>query len=183
LTKRLGSKMKNLSVCIAIIAIGLVFAPQCLSQRKNDAGFLSVRINKKLPAIFLVFEKTGVIKDASNRRQEKRTWFRLKNNSRWLIKLDASGGNKAVEDAQLYYEMLDDKGNIKVSRLCHVCSVIGLASGKSILFSVSSEEVSEASSFRIQFEYEWEDKIAVAPETEPSHYVYFYTRHLPSPKL
>lgn len=170
--------MKNLNFCVAVVVTCLILAPPTFGQRKNDTRPSSIRIDKKLPTIFLVFEKRGVIKADANRREEKRTWFRLKNNSRWLIKLDASGGNKAVEEAQLYYEMLDTKGNIRVSRTCHACSIIGLEPGGSILFSVSSEELAEVSAIRIQFEYEWEDKIAVAPEIEPSHYVYFYTRHL-----
>jgi hypothetical protein len=169
--------MKPILQLITVI-ICLALPSQAFPQGKVTVNPKSVRIDKKVPTIFIVLERVGTIKNVSGSGEEKRVWLRLKNNSRWLIKLDASGGDKAVEDARLYYEIVDVQRNIKVARTCHVCSIVGLASGKSILFSVPYQELAEGNSLRIQFEYEWEDGVSVAPAIEPVHFVYFYTRHL-----
>ena len=170
--------MKRISLLIAVIIVGLSLTSHTVGQKRSMISPESVRIDEKLPTVFLALERTGIFKDADDRIEERRVWLRLRNNSRWLIKLDASGGNKSVEDAKLYYDTLDGKGNIKESRACHVCSIVGLASGKSILFSVPYEEVAEAASLRIQFSYVWEDDLGVAPAIEPRHYVYFYSKNL-----
>lgn len=129
----------------------------------------AVHIDAKLPTVFIEFVRFEQPKD-----EAKLVWLRLKNNFKWTIKLDASDG-PTKESAAVYYEMLDSEGRVKESHLCHVCSTVDLGPGKQLLFSVPFDEITSADSLRVRFEYEWEDRIAVAPQREPEHYVMFYS--------
>ena len=161
-----------------LVTIGLILASNTLGQKKTVQKPV-----QKVPSIFISLESVEIMKDSLRRKDEKRVWLRLRNNSRWTIKVDASGGVKGQDDASLYYDILDDKDNIKQRRACHVCSIVGLARGKSILFAVPYEELEKAASLRIQFSYPWEDEVEVAPAIEPTHFVYFYIRDLEQVQL
>lgn len=180
--------MKKLTFLIPTSLIGLALVSSAVGQRQQTNNTKSVRIDKKLPTVFLALERIDPeTKTVYGRRSERRVWFRLRNNSIWLIRIEASGGNKVfvnntLEDASLYYDTLDVKGNINAHHPCHVCSINGLASGKSVLFSVPYDEVAEANSLRIEFRYQWEDMVDVAPAFEPTHYVCFYSRDLEGTK-
>ncbi|MEO7659826.1 MAG: hypothetical protein ABIV48_09450, partial [Pyrinomonadaceae bacterium] len=79
---------------------------------------------------------------------------------------------------RLYYDVIDKKGNLLMSQNCHVCSVIELKSGKSVVFGIPYTELDDAGSVRVQFAFPWEDNAVVGPATEPKHFVYFYIRDL-----
>ena len=127
-----------------------------------------VHIDAKLPTVFIEF-----VRFEEPNSKAKLVWLRLKNNSKWRIKLDASGGS-TNDSVALYYETLDSEGGVKESRLCHVCSTIDLGPAKHLLFSVPFDEITSADSLRVRFEYEWEDRVIVAPKREPEHYVVFH---------
>lgn len=175
--------MNKLTFLIATVLIGLSAISSVEGQQQQASNQKSVRIDKKLPTVLLALERIDEAKKTVyGSRGDRRVSFRLRNNSIWTIKFDASGGNGPSDDASLYYDTLDIKGNLITHLPCHVCSTIGLKPGKSILFSLPYDEVMEANSFRIEFMYQWEDEVKVAPAYEPTHYVYFYSRHLKGTK-
>lgn len=134
----------------------------------------SVRIDKKLPTAFLRVERIGKAKNSDIHKA--RLWFRLHNNTRWVIFVEASGEEKALGDARMYYDLLKDS-TIEKSVRCHVCSIVKIAPGKSLLFSLPREELFTASSMRIRFSYEWEESDGFHGR-EPTHFVYFYLSDL-----
>jgi len=156
-------------VLICAIALGSVLAT---TPAVHSQTFSKNRINAKLPTVLIDFVRVEEPKDSGG----KRVWLRLRNNSKWIIKVNASGG-ESEDTVGLYYKTLDTKDNIKDRHLCHVCSVIGIKPGKSLLFSIPYDEITAVDSLRIQFEYEWEDRIDVAPAEEPTHYVVFYPKY------
>ena len=157
-------------VLIWAIAVGSVLAT---TTAVHSQTLSKNRINAKLPTVFIEFVLIEKPKDVAD---NKNVWLRLRNNSKWIIKVDASGG-ETEDTVGLYYETLDAKDNVKDRHLCHVCSVIGIKPGKSLLFSVPYDEITAVDSLRIQFQYEWEDRIEVAPAEEPTHYVVFYPKY------
>jgi len=170
--------MKLINIWVVGFIVLISFNLDAFCQRRPRTSSASVRIDKKRPTIFLELEQIEKSDVSDAGRAIKKVRLRLTNNSKWIIKLDASGGEQSSEDASLYYDTLDENGNIKERRVCHVCSVIGLKAGKSILFDVPYDELAKAASLRVEFSYVWEDAVAVAPEAEPTHYVLFYSRKL-----
>jgi hypothetical protein len=135
----------------------------------------SARLKKNLPGVYLTVERIGIEPDGS---PSKRIWFRLRNNTRWRIRVEASGGNPLVEAAKLYYSTLDNKENIVDSRPCHVCSYLMIGSGKDVLFTIPYAAMDRAASLRISFSYEWERDLDVASGREARHYAYYYFENL-----
>ncbi len=162
----------------SLILFSVIFHLSIFGQESSSPDQRFVRIDKKLPTVLITFEKEVEIKDDVQRKNIRYVLLRLKNNSIWTIKMDASGGNKKIEDSSLYYQIIDDKGDIISERECHVCSVIGLKSGKSMLFSIPYDEITNANAVRIEFSFAWEDRVLVAPLSEPTHFVYFYKSDL-----
>ncbi len=172
--------MKKNSIVIIVALVVLILGTDVLGQnRKRPEVSQLAYIQKNRPTIYLTFERSGMVKEGLNNKKSERIWLRLNNNSRWGVRIEASGGNKALEDARLYYDMIDVKENLIVQHGCHVCSIVILGSGKSILFSVPSEDFSEESALRIKFSYAWENDLDVIAGLEPKHYVFFYSNNLP----
>ncbi len=168
-------KQSTFLIIASVIFFGCFLRTDAQSKKANS--FPPVRLERKLPTVLISLD-SPVLTDLSSGDGERLLRLRLRNNSRWLIKLEASGGIKGVDDAKLYYDVLDQDGNIAKSHGCHVCSIVGLASGKSIVFTLPYRELMNSESIRIKFEFEWEDKVAVAPAEEPTHYVFFRKRYL-----
>jgi hypothetical protein len=66
-----------------------------------------------------------------------------------------------------------------VDARCHLCSRDELAPGKSWLFSLPREYLTEGRSMRVSFFYEWEEDEDLSNFGEPQHFVYFYSSRLP----
>jgi len=169
MTKRFGVLVGVLIIFMAVDTVG---------QQIEGETQRSARIKATQPTVFLELVRIGKSDTDDSDSVAHRAWFRLINNSKWLIKIDASGSAEHPHGTRLYYDTLDLKGNLIERYSCRVCSIIGIAAGKSIVFSVPHDELLAASSVRVQFAYEWEDRVSVAPSFEPSHFVYFYTSNL-----
>ena len=60
-------------------------------------------------------------------------------------------------------------------RIRHSYSPFILASGKSIVFSIPSEHLTDGLALRVGFYYEWQDQDDVLTGREPQSYAYFYS--------
>ena len=169
--------MKKSKIVVFAFVLMFGFVAKDLAQNEKKWKTLSpVRINRKYPTVYLTFER---IRKVIGTEQEERIWLRLHNNARWGIRTEASGEDKALGDAKLYFDILSDRETLKKSFGCHVCSITTLGPGKSILFSLPREYLSGAFALRINFSYEWEDDTDLFPMHEPTHFVFFYSRDLP----
>jgi hypothetical protein len=126
----------------------------------------------KKPTVYLTFERSGRVGE----EKEERVFFRFRNNTRWGLRLDMGGELKGYGDARLFYEILSAYNVIGKSVSCHVCSTNILGPGRTLLFSVPKEDVSNSYAIRIQYSYAWEDDL---DSDEPTHFVSFVLRYLP----
>lgn len=170
--------MKKIASTFLIIPIIFSLSATALSQnRRKVIRQKSVKINKTYPTVYLTFEKTGKALNDSTGETEELVWLRLHNNTRWSIWIQASGGNEKIEDAGLYYDVIDDEGTVKEYRRCHVCSRIQIGNKKSILFTVPLAYFAEAEALQLSFAYDWEKEGGSGGE--PTHYVYFHKQDIP----
>ena len=156
---------------ITVLIITLIVAQFCLGQKTKQSKYV---IKQSLPSLYVSYIKTDerIIFDDV---KESFAWFRFHNNTKWKIVLKAGGG-KEENDVRLFYDILDEDNKIIENKYCHVCSIIRLSSGKSILFSIPAKHFKNSDSMRISFSYEWEEMpFSSSPEKEPVHYVYFET--------
>lgn len=151
-----------------------------LAQNKNKQKDLkSVHVDKKQPTIYLTFERIRNIERNAYEEDNERIWLRLHNNTYWGIRLEASGENKVFGNTKLYYDILNSDEKFEERIRCHVCSIITLGEGKSILFSFPRKHFTEGNFLRLKFSYEWENSDDVFAGRSPTHYVYFYSINLP----
>lgn len=88
--------------------------------------------------------------------------------------MDESGGIEPNHrDVTLYYDIIDSNETVVDRYRCHVCSSNILKSYKSLLFSIESYRIPQGRSIRIEFSYEWENKLFVEQGIEPKHFVFF----------
>jgi|GEM_PF-7049279 hypothetical protein len=170
--------MQSTKRILTTLILTLLFTNGTLSQNTGSKiDGKSGRLKKDTPGVYLTAER--VDKDSGGQNKPKRIWFRLRNNTLWGIRVEASGGNSLIEDARMFYDVLDKKENILLKRLCHVCSHTVVGTGKTILFTVPFADTDGSSFLRVNFSYEWEDLLDVASGREARHYVYFYFENLP----
>ena len=163
--------------CIFLIILVIISLSEILLAQRRITRQKSVRLSKKFPTVYFTHEKTGKEVNESTGETVDLVWLRLHNNTRWAIWIEASGGDK-YEDARLYYNILDNDGNIKERRGCHVCSINPLGSGRSVLFTVPLEYFTGAEALELSFTYNWEREFdETYSQREPTHFVYFYTRN------
>lgn len=132
-----------------------------------------------MPSVYLTFERAGQVKVPEPGEERDRVWLRFRNNTRWTIMLNMSGVPSAeYGDAGVFFDVLSD-GNLISREECHVCTLNGVGPGKSLVFSVPREDLSEGRSIRVRFSYGWENQDDVFAGREPEHNVYFYASNLP----
>jgi hypothetical protein len=163
-------KKKVIFLCLIILSIVVICNGQTIKRKTEPCKFTWKR---SAPSIFITYERKEDPKNMLNSNDETSSfiWLRFHNNTCWKLILEAGGGTKIK--TRLFYDFLDENGSIIESISCHVCSLIWLSKGKSILFKVPIEYFRNSNKMRISFNYEWEDKPFSSPEKEPSHYVYF----------
>lgn len=153
---------------LLLIAISGVFISNANAQKNSGA------LDKTKPTIYIEYVRVEVQDPSKNEPGEKLIWLRLKNNCKWGIRLDMSGGrDKGLKDVRLYYDIVGISEKIVEKNRCHVCSTNILRSGKSLLFALPYESLSPKLLARINFSFEWEDDLKVAAGFEPLHYVVF----------
>lgn len=162
--------LRNLLSAIFVL---VVIVPLCFGQKTNQSKYV---VKESFPSIHITFVEKGERLNFDNEK-ESIVRFRFHNNTIWKIVLNASSGI-GDNDVRLFYHILDKDGNIIENKYCHVCSIIRLSSGNSILFSVPTKYFKNSDSMRIKYNYEWEDSPFSSPEKEPVHYVYFETPKL-----
>ena len=142
-----------------------------LAQDKNKQKEMQTkRISKKYPLVYLSYEQSRKIL-ANTAEEPERLWLRLHNNSRSSIRLEASGANKKYGDVRLYYDILNSMEEIEDRVICHVCSIIKLQPGKTLLFSIPRENIAEDFILRFKFNYDWENLDNVFGGLKPNRYV------------
>jgi hypothetical protein len=85
---------------------------------------------------------------------------------------------KEYGDVKLFYDVLSGRQLI-IHGECHACAHNALGPGRSLVFSIPSEDLAEERSIRVSFSYSWEDWNDVTAGREAEHYVYFYSSQLP----
>ena len=155
-----------LSVCVVVPA-----------QRRTT---FRVKLNKKKPSVYISLVRVGKPKSSSDDQSREFVWLRLNNNTRWAIGLDASGENNKESDASLYYDIVGEDDTVLESRRCHVCSRILLGSGKSLVFSIPKEDLTEKSYLELRFSFDWQNDegSSFAAQNEYENIVSFSERDL-----
>jgi len=126
--------------------------------------------------------RSGKVEPLETGESGERIWLRLQNNTRWIIWLEASGVPEAAYgDAALYYDVVDMKEGSRLpeSSRCHVCSIVPLGSGKSLLFSVPRENLTENRKIKVRFGFDWQDKDDLFADREIESIVPFSASNLP----
>lgn len=141
---------------------------------------MSSKAVKKLvadrPSIYIEYQQLG---RSISGEQEEFLWFRLQNNTKWSLRVRASGGITNLGDKTLFYSILSSYDKVGFDYPCRVCSIILLRSGQSILFGVPREHLANAYALRLTYSNEWENDLDVHAGLEPTHFVFFYVKNLP----
>lgn len=143
---------------LTIIILLLSFCVIVPAQRRKAQ---SVLLDKTKPSVYLSFVRTAKLEPYYEGLSGETVWLRLHNNTRWAISLQASGvAEKEDGDASLYYDIVNEN-EIEItpnSYPCHVCSIIPLGSGKSLLFSIPREHLADERHIQIHFYFDWQDR-------------------------
>ncbi len=165
-------------------------------------------IDIEKPSVYLNFEqfgkatdwkqsKLGEWSDKSKIQKGGDVWLRLHNNSCWDIKLNTDslyisktrvdGKDKIVfgilEDsalANVQYHV-EEQNRKQVPYGSHTSNISTLPSGKSILFGVFKEHLSNSRSIYVYFNYEWEVK-SFSNNLAPEHRAFFWGYRLEEEK-
>jgi hypothetical protein len=147
------------SLTLVFLTCGLVIGA---TAQRRDVGTQSqdVRLSTEQPPVYITSVRSGKAKSLATGESEERVWLRLSNNTRWAIWYEASDTPKEYGDVAMNPYVVENAQGRKVETggRCHDCSVISLASGKSVIFSVPDADVSNGRSIRINFSYDWEDR-------------------------
>ena len=180
--------MKNfslsLSICCCLGILPLATAPKKgPSTRTTETTSNSVRIIKSKPHVFVSFEREGKIDPLYVGESHKRVWLRFHNNSRWQVMFCSSPVPKEYGETEVAYdvERYEGSGETPGTRRSDDCSYLLVESGKSILFSVPREHLTEGLAVRIPFRYKWENNSDGSDNLlEPKHFVYFHSQDIPN---
>jgi len=95
-----------------------------------------------------------------------------------------SGVPKAYGDAGLFYTIESkDDGKVGIDSRCHVCSVNPIGSGRSVVFSIPADYVSQDTRLRIEYSFAWERDNEMEGGSYSKHSVLFYFSYLPKSAL
>ncbi len=165
-------------------------------------------IDKEMPSVYLTFEqfgkandwekaKLGEWSDKSKIKKGDDVWLRLHNNSCWdikfrteslyLSKVKVNGKDKIIfgilEDnalANVQYSV-EEQNRKQVPFGGDTYNLSSLPSGKSILFGVFKEHLSNSRSIFMSFNYGWEVK-DFSNNLAPEHYAFFWGYRLEEEK-
>ena len=138
-----------------------------------------VLIDKKKPSVYITFVRFSLVRIKSE-GDRSLIWLKLRNNTRWPISLEMSGGRtEDPNEASLYYQTLDKNDEVIENRGCHVCSVNNVGPNRYILFAVPSDSLPKDSRLRIRFSYGWESFENQLLDQEPEHFVSFSFSEVP----
>ena len=165
---------------VVTVLIACILCQTAIAHAQNIKASSKARLKKDKPTVYIEFERMGDRKPLRVGESNTGIWLRLHNNTKWSIILNMQDvPSKDYGDASLFYDELSGQ-KITFERSCHVCSFNALGSGRSLLFSIPAEHLSEGLGIRIQFSYGWEDLNKVFAGQEPQHYVLFYSAQLPT---
>jgi hypothetical protein len=163
-----------------VILVICLFCQVVLGGHQKAKVALDVRLRKDKPTVYIEFERSGNREALFARESNKGIWMQLHNNTKWSIVLNMHGvPSDDYGDASLIYDVLSDR-QIVIDGACHVCSFNSLGSGRSLLFSIPAEHLSNGRALRVKFSYSWEGQSGHVTGQEPEHYVYFYASQLPT---
>ena len=157
----------RLPLTIGVAIWCIVFGQIVSGQRTNSV----YKIAQSKPSAYITFVKSG--KDSEG---NARVWLRLRNNQRFGIRLNMGGSSPDDGDARLFYDVLSDYQTVLRSVRCHVCSTNILTAGKSLLFSIPREDLTESYGIKIRYAFSWESDLGL---NEPRHDVLFVTTDVP----
>lgn len=148
-----------LSIC------GLFFTAFGQSVKKSES---------ELPTVYLEFEPNRSDLKNGSTTDENQVLIRLRNRSRWGIRLETSGDDRVFGNTKLFYDTLKNADTVERTVGCHVCTFTILRPGKSLVFGVPKQHLAKAYALRLKFSYQWEDVGKVFGGREPTHYVFLY---------
>lgn len=128
----------------------------------------------ELPTVYLEFEPNKSDSKKGSTTDESQVLIRLRNRSRWGIRLETSGDDRVFGSTKLFYDILKNADTVERKLGCHVCTFTILRPGKSLVFGVPKQHLVEVYALRLKFSYEWEDVGKVFAGREPTHYVFLY---------
>ena len=152
-----------------------------LAQNAKTSGTIKLIPGK--PSVYITFVKTGPRKPLYVEDGEEGIWLRIHNNTRRKIFILAGGAYPGYGDLSPYYEVestKEGKTDIPIGqRSVHIVSSTGLASGRSVVFSIPKEHLAKDLRIRISINFDWEDTDDVFAGREVEHFVYFSSADLP----
>jgi|SRR5262245_10505276 len=152
-----------------------------LAQNAKTSGTIKLIPGK--PSVYITFVKTGPRKPLYVEDGEEGIWLRIHNNTRRKIFILAGGAYPGYGDLSPYYEVestKEGKTDIPIGqRSVHIVSSTGLASGRSVVFSIPKEHLAKDLRIRISINFDWEDTDDVFAGREVEHFVYFSSANLP----
>lgn len=186
-----------------LVILGLLFISNLIvfSQQKATCDeTTNYLIDKDMPSVYINFEqfgkatiwtqsKIGEWSDKSKIEKGKDVWLRLHNNSCWEITFNADslylskttvdGKFKviygALEDgalANIQYRV-EEQNRKQVAYGSDMGNVSSLPSGKSVLFGVFKDHLSNSRSIYVDFNYDWEVK-DFSNNLAPLHRAFFW---------
>lgn len=178
----------KLLLAFLVSMCGLVVAVPAQSRRGRRVE-RDVRISKQQPTIYITFEGIG---------REREIWLRLHNNTRWRLELPtvamywgmdfvpyrltdeyrlAGRGKGAVAKPRYHVE---ERGGAPVST-SQTDRPFGayVSPGRTVLFNVSEEHLSEGRKIYLTFRYEWEHGQGYERARDPVHRAEFDSSQLP----
>lgn len=150
-----------------VLAIAVTMGSSQTTPRATILG----KIHPQLPSVYITVDR---VKNEKNKAEKKRiVFFRLHNNLKTAIQIQGSAEERGLGDLSVYYDLTDGNGSLIDGQYCHVCSLVFVKSGKSLLFSLPEEKLVLADSLQIHFSYSWETRNAKLAALEPRHQVVF----------
>lgn len=143
-----------------------------------------VRLKKAEPNVYISLERQGAWQPIKRSESKSRVWLRLHNNSKWDILTCMWDIPKVYGDKDIPYEVetIDRLSRNKLPTMTNredSCGMEFIESGKSVVFSIPREHLSDGLAIKVQFRYEWEiDDDGFINDEEPRHFAYFYSSGL-----
>jgi len=176
-----------ISTVIIVLLSGFLWTTDAQTKKARTHGAIitssDVRIVKSKPHIFISYERMGKIAPLYVGESERRTWLRFHNNSAWQAMFCSDVVPKEYGETGVEYEVERYKGagESPGAGRSDNCQYMVIKPGKSVLFSVPSEHLTEGLAIKVRYRYSWEiDPDGSDNELEPKHFVYFYSEDIPS---
>ena len=166
---------------IAIILVSILIIGSVCAQKK-EASNTDVRVIKSKPHVYIDFEREAKIEPLHEGESGHRIWLRLRNNSKWKILFCSDIVPKEYGQIGITYEIerYDGDGETPGAGSSDSCGYTELKAGRSLNFSVPREHLSNGLKIKIQYRYGWEfDFHGSDNQSEPEHYVSFYSSNIP----